>query len=584
MRYLNRPASQQEIEIQSQAIADGHYSHLRFAELIRDNTEAIAARRNAIIRAFATYLKRAAVESDIAAWDALLRDSLSFAGLEDGVAYSPEGLQLLVSDTFIAMFGTPASPRDISFWVDAMAGRIITREAFVAEISYTEAALRYLIRGAFLTFLKREPNEADYAFRLDLLQRKVITRENLVISIRDGEESATLLVRETYLNYLGWTVSDRDLAFWVDVLMRQIRTREQFVDEMSHTEAALRYLIRGAFLTYLKREPNDVDYAFRLDLLQRRVISRENLVISIRDGEESANLIVRETFLAFLGREATASDLAFWSGALIRGELTREAFVDQIRKSPESRNTVRLRITQHYAGFLGRAASSSDLDAWESVYIVSTGLEAIRKGIECSLESITRAVTIDLRVKLNREPSSAEIKAAVDERIGRQDCLSGLLSLNNKPPQSPNNLEPRSTGIAEQVSKIFQNIFKRVPTPAELSEIITKIGKNASDAEIEAKVKNLKTSLAQRKILLKLRSGGVIPQVQLRFIQADAAISNFTFRKQVVSVSAGNQSGIIPDLEFLRLKVSLSFNYNGRPCSFEGIVGWQEIAEEFVCK
>jgi hypothetical protein len=70
-RYLGREASPSDIAAWVELVKDGGKPVDFISNAVKNSDEAVMARRNAIIRAFRTYLKRVPAESDIAAWDML---------------------------------------------------------------------------------------------------------------------------------------------------------------------------------------------------------------------------------------------------------------------------------------------------------------------------------------------------------------------------------------------------------------------------------------------------------------------------------------------------------------------------------
>jgi hypothetical protein len=138
---------------------------------------------------------------------------------------------------------------------------------------------------------------------------------------------------------------------------------------------------------------------------------------------------------------------------------------------------------------------------------------------------------------------------------------------------------------AAAYSFYLERLQKRAMTrKVFVATIAAMAGTTPPNDDKPAKAPQTESQKESPNLYLGLASDGRVPKLGLRFSAADAKFKNLTYRYKFLQRDLDPPADKAPSLESIRSTVMLNFDHNGKKCSFEGIVGWQEIEVKPSCK
>lgn len=278
------------------------------------------------------------------------------------------------------------------------------------------------LKGVYPDLLKRELDAGGQGFWLNALKSGA-ARQDVALQLQASGEARGNLVNQLYTDYLQRGAGDGDRGFWGGVLASQ--TREQVLAGIAGSQEAFQKSgntqttwLAGLYQKLLKRAPDAGGLGFFQGVLvDSSGSARRDTAAVIGSSAEHRGQLIRGWYTTYLARAASDGDVNFWVGAMASGATQQQvqavivgsaeylakaggtnagyldklykdllgrdrdpgsqAFLDALGSGTATREQIATIILGSseansrlvggfYTKFLGRSASSADLQFWDS--------------------------------------------------------------------------------------------------------------------------------------------------------------------------------------------------------------------------
>jgi hypothetical protein len=260
------------------------------------------------------------------------------------------------------------------------------------------------VQNLWQDYLKRSPSAAELAAYSAQLQSGQQNQASLTQMVQSSPEYATVCtnwLHETYQELLGRPISSAENTAWLNWLQQSPgatldAVAQDILASPEYTQREWSGWIQSAYETYLHRSaaPSEVT---RWENCFQGGMTEETFLGYVMDSPEyqsqftTNSQFVTSLYTNLLGRQPAATEVSGWLTLLQEGA-TRGAIVAAFVASDENQWRQDVLVTgQIYQNWLGRAASSSELNSWATDLLDGLPLETLETTVLDSQEYFARA-------------------------------------------------------------------------------------------------------------------------------------------------------------------------------------------------